>query len=213
MRLIYHYFIWETPVSNRITHYQCFQAEFMEVEGDFSREWVSIPQGVSGSVDVEIVDMPYESAEYSMMAIRYSGNYFGDLADIEDYVADKGILSVRQLLKEFPTAITFPKFRMEYDRDLNEIFTRDTGLGIVFSPRANYSGFANALYISNIIHKAVIEVTEEGTVASGASAGNFIQRGVASKMRFNVPFVFYIYHSCDGLVLFQGRYAYPTAEE
>jgi len=184
--------------------------EFMEVEGNFSREWVQIPQGALGTVEVEIVDMPYESAEYSMMAIRYSGNHFGDLAAIESYVADKGILTVRESLKEFPTAITFPKFRMEYDRDLNEIFTRDTGLGIVFSPRADYSGFADALYISNIIHKAVIEVTEEGTVASGATGGFFVQRGHASKMKFDCPFVFYIYHSCDGLVLFQGRYAYPT---
>jgi serpin B len=182
----------------------------MEVEGNFSRKWVEIPQGVLGSVEVEIVDMPYESAEYSMMAIRYSGNYFGDLADIENYVADKGILTVRETLVEHPTSITFPKFRMEYDRDLNEIFTRDTGLGVVFSARANYSGFADALYISNIIHKAVIEVTEEGTVASGASGGFFIQRAHANEMKFDVPFVFYIYHSCDGLVLFQGRYAYPT---
>ncbi|KAL5258428.1 hypothetical protein ACHWQZ_G009060 [Mnemiopsis leidyi] len=186
--------------------------EFMEVEGDFASAWVQIPQGALQTVEVEIVEMPYESAEFSMMAIRYSGLHFGDLADIESYVADKGILTVRESLRKSPTAITFPKFRMEYDRDLSDIFTPDTGLGIVFSPRADYSKFADALYISNIIHKAVIEVTEEGTVASSASGGFFVQRSFDQRMKFDVPFVFYIYHSCDGLVLFQGRYAYPTDE-
>lgn len=184
----------------------------MEVEGDFASAWVQIPQGALQTVEVEIVEMPYESAEFSMMAIRYSGLHFGDLADIESYVADKGILTVRESLRKSPTAITFPKFRMEYDRDLSDIFTPDTGLGIVFSPRADYSKFADALYISNIIHKAVIEVTEEGTVASSASGGFFVQRSFDQRMKFDVPFVFYIYHSCDGLVLFQGRYAYPTDE-
>lgn len=190
----------------------CPQTQFMEVTANFSRGWVQIPQGSLGSeVELEIVDMPYESAEFSMMAIRYTSDHFADLAAIENYVSEKGILTVREeLSSESPTKITFPKFRMEYDRDLNEIFTRDTGLSIVFSPRADYGGFANALYVSNIIHKAVIDVTEEGTVASGASGAFFVQRAGVAEMKFNSPFVFYIYHSCDGLVMFQGRYAYPT---
>lgn len=186
----------------------------MRVEGNFYRNWISniIKAKESEPLPVEILDMPYKSSQYSMMAIKFSGkdNFYEDLGLIEQFVADNGILTIKSILESFPLEVTFPKFKMEYDRDMNEIFTPATGLGIVFSPRANYSGFVEDFFISNIIHKAAIVVTEEGTIASAASGGHFIQRQSQS-MVFNSPFVFYVYHACDGLVLFQGRYAYPPS--
>lgn len=184
----------------------------MKAYRSFRRNWLNVPNP-SGGYDMQLsaIDMPYESTEYSMLAIKFSSeqNRFRDLAEIESYVAERGILNVREMLVDELVEITFPKFRMEYDRDLNEIFNPNTGLRIVFSPRADYGNFADGLFISNIIHKAVIEVTEDGTVASAHSGTSFFQRGSEYKMAFDSPFVFYIYHSCDGLVLFQGRYSYP----
>ena len=183
----------------------------MKAEANFSHQWVSNIASEKDPIPVEILDMPYESSQYSLMAIKFSDakDLYKDLGKIEEFVANNGILTIKNLLEYAILNIEFPKFKMTYNQDMNKIFTPATGLGIVFSPRANYSGFADNLVISNIIHKAAIVVTEEGTIASGASAGHFIQRDSQRQMAFDSPFVFFIYHACDGLVLFQGRYAFP----
>lgn len=185
----------------------------MEVKANILNEWLTT-DGEDGSFSMLAIDLPYEHgpediSKYGMLAIKFVGNTrYHDLSVIESYVANQGILAVRKMLKEGPIELHFPKFRMEYERDLGDVFTPSTDLGFVFSTRANYSQFSDNLSISNIVHKAAVEVSEEGTVATGASGASFINRNLQSKI-FDSPFVFYIYHSCDGLVLFQGRYVYP----
>ena len=182
----------------------------MRVQANFSHEWLPMATPDGSTIDLAVLDMPYQSSQYSMMAFKFSDrlNRYRDLAEIERYVAEQGILTIRAMLRQAPLEVKFPKFKMEYEQELNDIFTPATVLGAVFSPRADYSNFADGLYISNIIHKAAIEITEEGTVASGASGGSFAQRDITI-FAYDSPFVFFIYHACDGLVLFQGRYVNP----
>ena len=64
------------------------------------------------------------------------------------------------------------------------------------------------LYVSKVIHKAFVEVSEEGTEAAAATAV-FVGFGSCMKMipEFNAnhPFLFLIRHSEIGAILFLGR--------
>jgi serpin B len=66
-------------------------------------------------------------------------------------------------------------------------------------------------YIGDVVHRAVIDVSEEGTEAAAATGVGF--RLVSVPMSFEVtrPFLFYIVDDATGAILFQGRIIDPRA--
>lgn len=66
-----------------------------------------------------------------------------------------------------------PKFKVEYEIELNEVL-KQLHMGTMFSSRADLTGLLaddddKALYVSKVIHKAFIEVDEEGSTAGGST--------------------------------------------
>jgi serpin B len=80
---------------------------------------------------------------------------------------------------------------------------------------ADFSGMDGTknLYISDVIHKAFIDVNEEGTEAAAATAVVMRAKGVAPGslpvFRADHPFVFLIQDRDTGTILFVGRVADP----
>jgi serpin B len=93
------------------------------------------------------------------------------------------------------------------------------GMPTAFNPSsADFSGMdgTRSLYIGTVIHKAYIDVYEEGTEAAAAT-------GVAMKLsagpmnppqpkifNANHPFIFAIVHNQSGSILFMGKVNDPT---
>ena len=76
------------------------------------------------------------------------------------------------------------------------------------------AGVAADLYITKVIHKAIIEVNEEGSEAAAATAVVVGTKAVMHKPVFKAdhPFLFMIRHNETGPILFMGRVANPTAK-
>ena len=89
---------------------------------------------------------------------------------------------------------------------------------LAFSDTADFSGVAKGdrLTLSEVIHKAYVEVNEKGTEAAAGtgsvmvvvSAGRQIQREM---FRADHPFFFVIRENGTGSILFAGRLANPQA--
>ena len=89
------------------------------------------------------------------------------------------------------------------------------GMPDAFSSKADFSGMTGNkdLFISAVVHKAYVDVNEEGTEAAAAT-------GVAMKLtsvappppvfRADHPFVFLIRDNHTGSILFLGRTANPA---
>ena len=72
------------------------------------------------------------------------------------------------------------------------------------------------LFISHVLHKAFVDVNEEGTEAAAATAVVIIREASAAKpepiaFRADRPFVYAIRENKTGAVLFMGRYMGPKA--
>jgi serpin B len=112
--------------------------------------------------------------------------------------------------------LSLPKFKITYATDLIPAFK---ALGLVQpfrSDAADFSGMADeAIYISQIQHRAVIDVDEDSTEAAAATAANFVSRGAPPMpekpevFRVDRPFLFYITDDATGAILFQGRISNP----
>lgn len=73
------------------------------------------------------------------------------------------------------------------------------------------SGYQNGLYISNVVHQAVVEVNEEGTEAVAATGVCMTDECEVELVKFicNRPFLFFISEKKHKSILFFGKFAKP----
>jgi serpin B len=89
-----------------------------------------------------------------------------------------------------------------------------------FTPQADFSGMDGRkwLYISAVIHKAFVDVNEEGTEAAAATG---IAVGITTAIMPEEPvvfradhsFLFVIEHKPSGSILFMGRISEPASQK
>jgi serpin B len=112
------------------------------------------------------------------------------------------------------THVTLPKFRIEYSVGLVDALRR-AGVVEAFDPLgADFSGISGKphdLHVSAVLHKAFVDVNEEGTEAAAATTVVMQSFAVEMSREFRVdhPFLFLIRDNTTGSLLFLGRVADP----
>jgi len=94
---------------------------------------------------------------------------------------------------------------------------KSMGMTNAFSPNADFSGINGKrdLFISAVIHKAYVEVNEEGTEAAAATGVVMRLTSIGPApipvFRADHPFLFLIRDNLTGSILFIGRVANPKS--
>ena len=114
--------------------------------------------------------------------------------------------------------VTIPKFKMTQQFELGSTLSA-MGMPQAFSGKADFSGMTGHrdFAISEVIHKAYVDVNEEGTEAAAATA--VTMRALAMRapegpppiFRADHPFVFMIRDNRSASILFMGRVADPRS--
>ena len=110
--------------------------------------------------------------------------------------------------------ISMPRFRMEKQYELTPTLEA-MGMQAAFTD-ADFSGMTGNkdLAISNVIHKAFVEVNEEGTEAAAATGVVMSRMALPQSQppvfRADHPFVFVIRDEESGAFLFMGRLMKPN---
>ena len=117
--------------------------------------------------------------------------------------------------RRWPGKISLVRFSLNYEKKLNDAL-QTLGMGNAFDPiRADfsdlYSGDMPNVYLSNVMHKAVVEVNEEGTEAAAATGVTFAYSNYQEPFNFVVdrPFFFAIRDNQTGTLLFMGMVTEP----
>lgn len=107
--------------------------------------------------------------------------------------------------------VYLPRLSTTADFTLNSILNQ-MGLWDIFDPQlANLSKISkHSPYLSRIIHKAQIEITEEGTIASAASGGTFANKNTPPRFYANRPFAYLILEKQTNILIFCGQVKDPT---
>jgi serpin B len=116
--------------------------------------------------------------------------------------------------------LALPRFKTSFRAEVGKLF-RAAGMERAFdASQADFSGMTGQpparapLAIDAVIHRAVIDVTEEGTEAAAATAVAMVTAGMPAHVEPFVvdrPFLFYIVDEATGAVLFEGRISDPRA--
>lgn len=105
--------------------------------------------------------------------------------------------------------VTMPRFKMECSYELPGTL-REMGVKSAFSNSANFDNITldhESLKVDKVVHKAVVDVSEEGTEAAAATVMMMKRCVSPSPMEFRVdrPFIFEIFDEVTGSPLFAGR--------
>ena len=110
-------------------------------------------------------------------------------------------------------SLTMPKYKMEYGIKLLNDALAELGMGIAFGQEADFSGISPDIFISRVLHKAVIEVNEKGSEAAAATVVEMMKSAapIDEIIEFKVdrPFFFVITDDRTGSILFMGKVVEP----
>ncbi len=151
----------------------------------------------------EAARLPYGDGEVSMYV--FLPNRDSDLNGfIEQLNAEKWSEWMSQFQERIDddSEMILPRFKLEYEAKLNDTL-KALGMGIAFGGGADFSGMGPQLFISEVRHKTIIEVNEEGTEAAAVTAVYGIE-SAPPVLRVDRPFFFAIYDDRTQTILFMG---------
>ncbi|NWV31487.1 SERP3 protein, partial [Grantiella picta] len=147
-----------------------------------------------------VVELPYLGEKLSMFLVLPSHKRT-PLSQIEAHLSAKTITLWANSLKRTKMDIFLPRFSIQSLFDLKPVFSA-LGIRDAFDPiTANFKGISEQdnLYISEAIHKAEIELTEDGTKASGATAMVLLKRSRTPIFKADRPFTFFLRQANTGM--------------
>lgn len=165
---------------------------------------------------VQILELPYGEDDLSMVVLLPEARE--GLARLESSLS---LLNLQKWLKQVSlreVIVHLPRFKTTSQFELSETLA-SLGMVSAFDPsRADFSGINGKrnLYISAALHKAYVDVNEEGTEAAAAT-GIVISRSSIAVVpekppvfRADHPFVFLIRDRRSDAILFLGRLLDPS---
>jgi serpin B len=169
--------------------------------------------GFMETEDFQGLEMPYVNNELSM--IIFLPKRTDGLAEFEKKLTAENLSQWLARLRKREVIVSVPKFKMTSQFSLADVL-KQMGMTDAFSSEAaDFSGIngKKCLFISAVIHKAFVEVNEEGTEAAAATAVVTRTTAIGPKetpvFRADHPFLFLIRDNDSGSMLFIGRMMNP----
>ncbi|KGL93450.1 Heterochromatin-associated protein MENT [Charadrius vociferus] len=164
----------------------------------------------------KIIELPYVENELSMFILLpddINDNTTGlELVERELTYGKLAEWTKSASMIKAEVDLYLPKLKLEENYDLKSALS-SMGIRNAFDPiQADFTGMSakKDLFISKVIHKAFMEVNEEGTEAAAAT-GVLMLRSKTPTMTFKAdhPFLLFIKHNKSQTILFFGRFCSP----
>ena len=163
--------------------------------------------------DLQILELPYAGNDVSMIVLL--PKKIDNLAKLANSLAAKTLKSWLIRLRKRKIIVYLPRFNIISQFNLAQTL-KSMGLIDAFKPQmADFSGIDGTrnLHISAVVHKAFVDVNEEGTEAAAATGAVVSVTSLPESQpvfRADHPFIFLIRENKFGSLLFIGRLVDPT---
>lgn len=209
MNAIYFEGTWETPFEKELTKEENFRGytrdikrvQMMHQEDNFS---------YLNNDTFEAVTLPYGNRTYNMTVLLPKEG-----VSIEEMMKQLDAQKIGSLYRDMEKCVVdlkLPKFTTSTEVVLNDAISK-LGAPSIFTGAANFKNMSDAsIFISKMLQKAKIEVSEEGTKAAAITAGMVAMTALNPdeprhvKFHANHPFVYIITERQTGAIFFIGQY-------
>ncbi len=162
----------------------------------------------------QALEIPYEGNRLAMLVVL-PGKADG-LSALEQSLTPERLDSILAAGQVREVIVTMPRWKSESEFGLRQQLSA-LGMDRAFSPAAEFGGMTDAgdIQISEVVHKAFVEVTEKGTEAAAATGAVMAATAAAPDpkppviFRADHPFLFVLRDTQTGAILFLGRLMKP----
>jgi serpin B len=204
---------WNTPFDPANT----YDSSFILLDSTWvttkfmSADVISLP-ALQGT-NFKAVSLPYADNRLSLVVVVPDAGQFSQVESSLDATALATLVAGMTTKKVY---LSLPRFRIETGTKLKDLLVA-LGMTSAFNPSAaDFSGMdgTGGLFISNVIHKAFIDVAEKGTEAAAATAVVMKDAGAGPRVDLSVradhPFLYFLRDQPTGAILFMGRVLDPS---
>lgn len=203
---------WATPFDKKNTKPQPFFTGGKKV--DVPLMFANLPRSARARFgqtgDAQVLELPYQGGEVTMIVVLPTTR--DGLPALEKKLDAAAFDTLITTLRPSEVDVWLPRFRVEKQAALGPTL-KAMGMPTAFEQSADFSGMTGTkdLFISAVIHKAFVEVNEEGTEAAAATAVVIGTESVQQTASFRAdhPFLFALRDGKSGSVLFLGRVVDP----
>ena len=200
---------WKTEFDPENTH----AADFYTPNDTITVDMMHIPENdfpYFANDLFQAIDLPYGDSIFSMSVFLPREGH-----TVDEVIAEMNANTWEAWLSSFQTQavqLFLPKFKLEYEKKLKRTLS-DMGMEIAFTDSADFSKmvYGGGVLIDEVIHKAFVEVNEQGTEAAAVTVVIIKETSVGSTPIVNVnqPFVFVIRDNRTNSILFMGKVMNP----
>jgi len=207
---------WKTPFDEDATmtaDFKVSETETADVEMMFVDDDFKLLQ--SRVLNAEVLELPYKGERYAMTVIL--PDVSTNLRDVTSRLNRRTLDDIlAQLKEESPRRLRLrmPKFALDTDQSMKEMLQR-LGINHAFGDAAKFRKMTSTpVKISDVTHRAVIEVDEEGTVAAAATGVGMVLLSayVGPEVNVDRPFLFIIRDTQENVNLFSGQFVDPEGD-
>ncbi|CAL1544499.1 unnamed protein product [Lymnaea stagnalis] len=161
---------------------------------------------------VDVAELPFKGGRFSLY-IALPQKVDG-ISELEKLLATAGkVDDLFAGLSPVRLSLAIPVVRLSSSMMVSSNL-KDMGIVKAFSPMAaDFTGITQSaqVYLSHVIHNAVIDIKETGTVAAAATVIDIVATSVqlppAESFVADHPFLYFLRDKQTGLILFQGQYS------
>lgn len=202
--------------------------EFFETPIQIPANEAQRPPTYPDDAGFQMLQLPYKGGDLAMVFLLPRSAR--GLSALEDLLTQANLSAWLARLEQRAVDTEIPRFKLEYQAEMSGTL-RGLGMRRAFvSPEnpggAEFGGVTTSsdllqqLFISAVLHKSWVEVSEKGTEAAAATAVMMAPAGAAMEPRVMVPFtprfradrpfLFLIRDTGSGAILFMGRMNDPA---
>lgn len=164
---------------------------------------IELPYGKENRLSMLIM-LPYHGVSVEEMFLNFQkvnmDTFFNELRVSKEQFSDEEV------------DCYIPRFKIESNLDMSNVLKTRFGIERLFDPAYATLPFISRvpLHVTKIVHKAKIEVTEDGTSAAGVTVSEFTNRMGVLPFHANRPFTYVIIEKVTNSIVFGGFYKEPS---
>ncbi|NWR67656.1 A1AT2 antiproteinase, partial [Bucorvus abyssinicus] len=203
---------WESPFNSLATKEDDFLLDdknSVKVEMMHQSQFFNIHR--DEKLSCWVVELPYKGNAAALFILPDEGT----MKQVEDALLKETMSNWMQSFKQREIYLDLPKFSISASYDVKSLFKK-MGVTEVFSDLADLSGVAEntSLKVSKAIHKAMVDVRENGTEAAAVTVIELVKLSAQlpppPHIRFNRPFLMLIFDKTTQSILFMGKIVNPA---